>query len=141
MKTQAANAGHSVLDTGGGQRRVTARQAGRVVVLTLALTALGMASLDSPGAVNVFRGVVSTLAFVTVAGFVALDVAGALPASLTTRPFVWALIVPVSLGINVITGTVLAAFGPGMSSAWFWGVTVVMAGLAESAHLMGRRLA
>jgi hypothetical protein len=140
MKTQAANAGHSVLDTG-EHRRITARQAGRVAVITLAVAALGMASLDATGAVNVLRGVVSTLAFVTVAGFVALDVAGALPASLATRPFVWALIVPVSLGINVITGTVLAAFGPGISSPWFWGVTAVMAGLAESAHLMGRRLA
>lgn len=141
MKTQAANPGHSVLDTGGGQNHVSARQVGRVAVIALALAALAMASLDATGAVNVLRGVVSTLAFVTVAGFVALDVAGALPASLTTRPFVWVLIVPVSLGINVITGTVLAAFGPGISSPWFWGVTAVMAGLAESAHLLSRRLA
>ena len=123
------------------QRRFTARQSGRVAAIALTLFALSLSGLEADGAVNVLCGTVSTLAFVIATGFVALDVSGALPESLNTRPYMWALIIPVSLGINVITGTVLAAFGPGISSWWFWGITAGLVVIAESAHGIRRRLA
>ena len=141
MSTQAARHSNGGMAAGAGAPGgVTARQAGRVAVIALTLAALAMSGMDMGGVAGAVRAVISTLAFVTVTGFAVLDGSGALPSSLTSRPYVWALTVPLSIGINVITGTALAAFGPGISSPWQWGVTAVVVGLAESAHVIRRRL-
>lgn len=120
-----------------GTASITHRQAGRTVTIVLTLLSVSLCSLEAQGATSV----ITTLAFLSVTGFAALDVAGVLPDSLSTRPHLWVLIVPVSLAINVLIGTVLAVAGPSFTSCWFWGVTTVLVGVAETAVYLRRRLA
>lgn len=104
----------------------------RWTAVALTLAALAMCAVESGGALHI----VSTAAYVTVTGFAVLDGAGALPASLNMRPYMWISIVPLSIAINVIAGTALTVAGPGLSSCWMWAIAaaIVAAGMTVSAR-------
>lgn len=117
--------------------QVTHLQLVRILVIFLGLIAFGLCGVN--GSVPV--AVVQTIAFVTTAGFAVLDGTEALPESLSDRSYTWALIVPISIAVNVIVGTILVAFGPALTSCWFWGFNTVVVGLAIGGGAINRRRA
>jgi hypothetical protein len=107
----------------------------RWTAAVLTLAALSLCAVDSAGPWNA----ITTVAYLTVTGFAVMDGAGALPDRLGTRSYMWTLIVPVSIAVNVVAGTLLAAFGPGLSSCWLWAVAAVIVAAGMAASVIRRR--
>ena len=114
---------------------ITHLDIGRWAVVALTLASLAICGVEAGGPLNA----ITTLAYLTVTGFALLDGTGALPSYLGTRPFIWILIIPASIAINVVAGTALAAFGPGLSSCWLWAIAAAVVAAGMTASAMRRR--
>ena len=110
-------------------------QIGRVFIVALALAPLGLCG----AAESVPAAVIHTSAFAVASGFSVLDGTGALPDSIADRPYIWVLIVPTSIAINVIIGTVLVTIGPSLSPCWFWVTNTALVGLVMAVGAVDRR--
>lgn len=116
---------------------VTQLQAARILVFFLVLLAFGLNGVNEYAPVAIVR----TAAFLITAGFAVLDGTGALPDSLSEQPYLWMLILPTSIAVNVIVGTLLIALGPAHTAFWFWGFNTALLSLAIGSGIINRRRA